>query len=106
MYSPLPASLTIKTSKIHGLGLFATKDIKKNTNLGISHVYNESFPQNWIRTPLGGFYNHSNEPNCELVASFSSEALIATKILITTKPIKKDDEITCIYTLYSIDGNA
>ena len=27
MYRPLPDSLTVKNSEIHGLGLFATKDI-------------------------------------------------------------------------------
>ena len=30
MYKPLPDSLTIKDSKIEGLGLFATEDISEN----------------------------------------------------------------------------
>ena len=29
MYKPLPKQLTIKTSPIEGLGLYATEDIKK-----------------------------------------------------------------------------
>ena len=42
-YRPLPDSLTIKTSSIEGLGLFATKTIAKNTDLGMSHfLYGEA----------------------------------------------------------------
>ena len=33
MYRPLPNELTIKNSKIEGLGLFATIKIKKNSLL-------------------------------------------------------------------------
>ena len=38
MYKPLPESLTIKQSGINGLGLFADQDIKRATNLGMSHL--------------------------------------------------------------------
>ena len=64
MYQALPNYLTIKKSTIHGLGLFASKRIPQGTNLGVSHVKEESgeFENNYIRTPLGGFYNHSNDP--------------------------------------------
>ena len=63
MYRPLPKCLTIKKSPIEGLGLYATEDIKTNTFLGITHILDENFENNYIRTPLGGFYNHSNNPN-------------------------------------------
>ena len=63
MYRPLPDSLTIKRSPIEGLGLYATKDIKTNTFIGLTHIYDTNFENNYIRTPLGGFYNHSNNPN-------------------------------------------
>ncbi len=63
MYRPLPKQLTIKNSPIEGLGLFATEDIKKNSFLGVTHIRDEQFENKYIRTPLGGFYNHSNEPN-------------------------------------------
>jgi hypothetical protein len=83
-YRPLPDCLTIKESPIHGLGLFATKDIKIGTNLGITHyIYIEGskdikFP---IRLPLGGFFNHNGEnPNCD---------------------IKAGEELTAKYTLYN-----
>ena len=63
MYRPLPKELTIKTSSIEGLGLFATEDIKKNSFIGVTHIRDEQFENKYIRTPVGGFYNHSNEPN-------------------------------------------
>ena len=63
MYRPLPKELTIKSSPIEGLGLYAQEDIKKNTFIGVTHIRDEQFENKYIRTPLGGFYNHSNEPN-------------------------------------------
>ena len=62
MYRPLPDGLTIKNSPIEGLGLFTNIDIKKNTFIGITHIRDEQFDNKYIRTPLGGFYNHSNNP--------------------------------------------
>ena len=62
MYRPLPDGLTIKSSQIEGLGLFATVDIEKNTFIGVTHIRDEQFENKYIRTPLGGFYNHSNDP--------------------------------------------
>lgn len=94
-YKPLPDSLTIKQSTIHGLGLFAIKDIPKGTNLGRSHikVYTEV-----IRTPLGGFYNHSNDPNA------IKRPVGQTKWnLVTKRDIKAGEEITVKYTLYNLE---
>ena len=69
MYKPLPKCLTIKKSPIEGLGLYAAIDIETNTFLGITHVLDENFDNNYIRTPLGGFYNHSNNPNVRRVVT-------------------------------------
>ena len=63
MYKPLPKQLTIKKSPIEGLGLYATEAIKKNSYLGVTHIRDEQFENKYIRTPVGGFYNHSNNPN-------------------------------------------
>ena len=57
MYKPLPESLTIKQSGINGLGLFADQKIMQSTNLGMSHL---ELGKLILRTPLGGFINHSN----------------------------------------------
>ena len=94
MYRPLPSYLTIKSSSVEGLGLFAVEPIKKSTNIGISHVADRHFANGYIRTPLGGFINHSTTPNCQKL----SEGRIIT--IITLTDIKKDEELTLKYTLY------
>ena len=63
-YRPLPFYLTIKESKIHGLGLYSLAQIPKDTTIGMTHIQIEN---DIIRTPLGGFFNHSKKPNCEAV---------------------------------------
>ena len=65
MYRPLPDGLTIKRSPIEGLGLYATKVIKANTFIGLTHILDERFENNYLRTPLGGFYNHTDKPNVQ-----------------------------------------
>ena len=69
MYKPLPNCLTIKKSPIEGLGLYATKDIKANSFIGLTHIQDKNFENGYIRRPLGGFYNHSNNPNVRRVVS-------------------------------------
>jgi len=103
MYNPLPKQIEIGKSPIHGYGLFAKEHISKNTILGISHVYHNLFPDGWIRTPLGGFYNHSETPNCELVDQTMDEGLISfrtIKLLQAIKNISVGTELTCIYTIW------
>ena len=95
-YRPLPNSLTIKQSNIEGLGLFAIEDIEENNTLGLSHILDFSFPDSYIRTPLGGFVNHSDKPNCEFI-----EGEFGELYLKTIKLIKKDSELTATYTLYN-----
>ena len=93
-----PDGVTIKESSVQGLGLFATKDFDADVVLGIVHVLNKNFPHGSIRTALGAFYNHSDNPNCRNVAGFWHQ--LPVKYLITTKPIKAGDELTAAYTLY------
>jgi len=100
MYKPLPESLTIKTSKVNGLGLFANQDIKQATNLGTTHL---KIDDHIIRTPLGGFINHSNTPNCVKVELLLSDGSHRKKWnLMTTQDIKKGEELTLRYTFYTI----
>ena len=99
-YRPLPDSLTIKKSPIDGLGIFATCDISLGIDLGVAHINVVDFPQGYCRTPLGGFYNHSDEPNCKLINSDTMTFYI--KRLVTIKDIAEGEEITCTYTLYSL----
>lgn len=97
-YKPLPECLEIKKSKIDGLGLFATKDIKKGSELGLSHIEIDDVI---YRTPLGGFYNHSDNPNCAK-AEIHHSNYITYYYLISISDIKEGDEITVMYTLYKI----
>ena len=91
-FEPLASSLTIKRSHIHGLGLFATTEISSQTELGISHVKDDRFSHGYIRTPLGGFFNHSEKPNCEAV--YDGDFIK----IITLTNINLGDEITVDYT--------
>lgn len=97
-YIPLPSSLHIKDSPIHGQGLFAKQDIPSDKELGESHVFlmqewdGEAFQRKeWMRTALGAFINHSDTPNCMV------ELRHATAFLITTESISLGDEITVTY---------
>ena len=101
MYKPLPESVTIKESGINGLGLFADQEIKQGTNLGTTHIKIED---NLMRTPLGGFINHSNTPNCTKVELHANgnEPFQKKWSLVTLKDIKKGEEITLRYTFYGI----
>lgn len=99
-YRPLPDSLTIKQSKINGLGLFAIEDIPENTLLGVTHVKNKDFQDGLIRTPLGGFFNHSEEPNIRLKDVTYVDGKLWTKMMVTLREIKSGEEITGKYTIY------
>ena len=131
MYRPLPKCLTIKKSPIEGLGLYAINDIETNTFLGITHILDDKFENNYIRTPLGGFYNHSNNPNVRRVVTnvfpkytccgdkHIEEKAKELKIekstrkdlypnvnarymyIVTIRDIKTGDEITANYNLYT-----
>ena len=96
-YNPLPDEVCIKESPVHGHGIFASQNIKKNTDLGATHI---KVPMilTYIRTPLGGFINHNEKPNCELIG------IGKAKYLITISDIMPDEELTLKYTLYEVSG--
>ena len=98
MYKPLPYYLTIKPSKIEGLGLFVTENIPIETNLGISHYY---ILDQLIRTPLGGFYNHSDmDSNCY------TEAHVDCVHLITKRMIVAGEELTAFYKIQPLSTHS
>ena len=106
MYNPLPKSLTIKQSGINGLGLFAKEDIDQGTNLGMSHL---KFNGTILRTPLGGFVNHSNTPKVvkvELLMTNNHDPTLKFDYkkwnLVTLDDIKEGEELTVRYTFYKI----
>jgi SET domain-containing protein len=50
-----------------------------------------------IRTPLGGFYNHSETPNC---IKYEKDNRFYLK---TISDIEEGEELTVKYTLYNIE---
>ena len=101
-YNPLPKNVTIKRSPIHGLGLFAEDHIPKGELLGMIH-YPTVDGDDYVRTPLGGFGNHSEKPNCRkhrLPWQFEVDLYGDKWILITNRYIKSGEEITWKYDFY------
>ena len=98
-YRPLPEGLSIMESKIEGLGLYAQQDFLAGKVFGETHVFAVSTTRReWVRTPLGGFINHSEEPNCYI--STNTEE----RILHSIRPIKAGEELTVYYRFESYDG--
>ena len=98
-YKPLPEGLTIMDSKIEGLGLTAERDFSAGEVFGETHVFSVSTTRReWVRTPLGGFINHSENPNCYI--STDTEE----RILHSIRPIKAGEELTVYYRFESYDG--
>lgn len=93
-YRPLPKGLTIGPSEIEGLGLFTLNDLVEGMVLGISHVPHndsENFHCGLIRTPLGGFINHSENSNIKMV---DYEGYI---YISTTRNINAGEELVVNY---------
>ena len=61
--------------------------------LGMSHIIIDDVI---YRTPLGGFINHSDDPNC---MKWNEDNKYFVK---TIKPIHKDEELFLKYTFYKI----
>ena len=96
-YRPLPNIVTVSKSYIEGLGLFAEEDISINTQLGISHIKDDRFENGYSRTPLGGFVNHSDTPNCEF---YNEGDLIKLRAI---RNINIGHELTAEYWLYDLE---
>lgn len=95
-YRPLPDFLKIESSPIDGMGLFTNTFIASGTCLGITHVKDDRFPDGYIRTPLGGFFNHSDDGNCE---AYIDGEYIKLK---TIKDVNPGEELTAFYWLYNL----
>ena len=98
MYKPLPDYITIKESPIEGLGLFATEKINAHALIGIIHHPKNKSEDGYIRTPLGGFGNHSDDPNCFKLLMDPKTLWIGAK-----RDIEPGEELTWQYTLYKVE---
>ena len=103
MYKPLPKSLTIKESKVNGLGLFAQEGIAQGANLGTSHIKieNDEKEDEILRMPLGGFINHSDDPNIVKI-EFHDDRYKTKWNLVALRNIKEGEELTVKYTFYKV----
>jgi len=93
-YKHLPKCLTIRHSNIDGLILFATEDIPGAVYLGETHFKIDA-TEDWLRTPLGGFINHSEASNASIELLDNNLRGLTTK-----RNILEGEEITVTYTLY------
>ena len=96
MYRPLPDCLRVGESEIEGLGIVAKQIIPAATNLGPTHYPRAGQPHGYIRTPLGGFLNHSESPNC------TKMEMDGVLYLVTLRTIDSGEELTVRYTLYDV----
>ena len=96
-YEPLGNPLTIKNSEVHGHGIFTTEDLKAGVFLGETHIWCEK-RRDWIRTPLGGFINHSEDPNCFISTNIHYHSGDQRE-LYAIRPIFEGEELTIYYTL-------
>ena len=99
MYNPLPKYLSIGPSDIDGVGIFALEAIPEEIVIGITHIYDTDFENDYIRTPLGGFLNHSDNPNCKLIDEDEY------KRLVTIEHIEAGTELTVKYTMYDLNND-
>ena len=96
MYRPLPDCLGNGESEIEGVGIIATEDISAGCNLGATHYPRAGHLHGFIRTPLGGFINHSESPNC------TKMEVDGVLFLVTLYRIVSGQELTVRYTLYDV----
>ncbi len=89
-YRPLPDNLELKLSDIHGYGVFASEDIPAGDMLGMTHIESPEL----LRNPLGGYINHSMNPNCMRIQEGNRWYLYAIS------DIRVGEEITLMYKGY------
>ena len=100
MYRPLPDYLIIKKSEVDGLGLFTNELIVDDIEIGITHIKDDRFEDGYIRTPLGGFINHSEYPNCE---TKETDGIVSIK---TIRDIMPGEELTLKYKWYNVSSSS
>ena len=76
--------------------VYSKEDIKSHTDLGLTHIVDITSENGFIRTPLGGFINHSETPNLQVVIQTNGNYHIKTLFDIST-----GDELTLKYNLYT-----
>tara|TARA_R100000654_G_scaffold25091_3_gene48391 strand:- start:19165 stop:19395 length:231 start_codon:yes stop_codon:yes gene_type:complete len=76
------------------MGVFAKFDLDGKICIGITHIAPIKKDLGRQRTPLGGFINHSDNPNCFIVVETEFSRVY------TVRPIMQGEELTVYYTGY------
>lgn len=97
-HNPLPLHVRIGQSSLHGMGIFAVDNLEAGHDFGITHVLDDRFEDNYIRTPFGAFINHSNAPNCTI---FEQGDTLHIK---TKRAVRAGEELTMDYRPYYPDN--
>lgn len=100
-YRPLPEGVTVGPSGIDGMGLIATEELPAAFPLGITHYLfpeHEDPKSRVIRTPAGGWINHSDTPNCVKMEADSPHGPCWK--VTTSEIVPVGTELTIRYTLY------
>ena len=95
-YRPLPSGIVVADSGIAGQGLFTTRRLVAGTELGASHY---RIDDQMIRTPLGGFLNHADEPNCQRSQIRIRPSFDKWNVMVL-EDIEEGEELTLKYRLY------
>ena len=127
-YRPLKDVFSVEVSDIEGQGLFAEKEIIGHPDNPIScyitpeidiieglivpiggavdeFITHYLVEDNLIRTPIGGFINHSENPNCTLVRVEQEEDVYdAVFYLKPLRLIRVGEEITLNYDVHCMCG--
>ena len=93
-YRPLPDNVQLDYSPIEGMGVFAKYDLDGKIFIGITHIAPRKKDLPRQRTPLGGFINHRDNPNCFIVVETDWSRMY------TVRPIMQGEELTVYYTGY------
>lgn len=118
-WSPLPYNVRISNEVEYGTGIVSQSPIFTGSAIGVSHVvlrpkfsistgikllmHRMISPDGWmIRTPLGGFINHSEDPNCARVKAYTKNYDVY--ILKSIKDITQGEELTLKYEDYTPSG--
>ncbi len=79
-------------SNIHGVGIFATKDIQEELVIGLGSIDRK------YRTPLGRWTNHSDDPNARFYYTKAGDV-----VMVAIKNITANEEVLVDYRQHSLE---
>lgn len=97
-YRPQPDGTEIRESPIEGHGMFATRNFSAGERIGTTHYFT-STEIDKLRTPFGGYINHSETPNTVLKYDHSGPHV--SLVAYTQTAIKAGEELTIRYATYN-----